>query len=175
MCCYRRGISNTIKENPKPSRHISSYNFAWIIKYYSFLESSDQYPEHSAAGFPVFRFNSVQELVFPMYCATLSSGVLCATSPHKASHRAASKKERRKRSNFIIKLSSHSTPWVKSWIKKAFKCTKCDNSFSSSNDLNKYKRTPPTVEKLWVRIVWHELIRIWWIEETWRDHTGETV
>ena len=111
-------ISNTIKENPKPSRHISSYNFAWIIKYYSFLESSDQCPEHSAAGFPVFRFNSVQEPVFRMYCATLSSGALCATSPHKASHRAASKKEGRKRSNFNIHLSSLSTPRVKLWTKR---------------------------------------------------------
>ena len=166
-------VSNYIKENPKPSRHISSYNFAWIIKYYSFLESSDQYPEHSAAGFPVFRFNSVQEPVFRMYCATLSSGALCATSPHKASHRAASKKERRKRSNFIIKLS-YSTPWVKSWIKRHLSAPNVIIA-SLHQMTHKYKRTPPTVEKLWVRIVWHELIRIWWIEETWRDHTGETV
>ena len=111
-------ISNTIKENPKPSRHISSYNFAWIPKYYSFLESSDQCPEHSAAGFPVFWFKSVQEPVFSMYCATLSSGPLCATSPHKASHRAASNKEGRNISNFTIKVSSLPTPWVKSWTKR---------------------------------------------------------
>ena len=57
---------------------------------------------------------------------------------------------------------------------RAFKCTKCDNRFSSSSNLENYKRTP-TVGKLWVHNVWHELlIRIWWIEETGRDHTGET-
>ena len=56
---------------------------------------------------------------------------------------------------------------------RAFKCTKCDNRFSSSSNLENYKRTP-TVGKLWVHNVWHELlIRIWWIEETWRDHIGE--
>ena len=55
---------------------------------------------------------------------------------------------------------------------KAFKCTKCDSSFSSSNDLKNYKRTH-TVEKLWVHKVWHELSRIRWIEEKWDNHTGE--
>ena len=35
---------------------------------------------------------------------------------------------------------------------KAFKCTKCDSSFSSLNDLKNYQRTP-TAEKLWVHKV----------------------
>ena len=47
-----------IKENPRRFICISSYSFGQIPKYYSFLESSDQYPYHSGAGFPVFRFIS---------------------------------------------------------------------------------------------------------------------
>ena len=53
---------------------------------------------------------------------------------------------------------------------KAFKCTKCDNSFSSSNEWKNYKRTP-TVDKLWVHKVCHELLRRKWTN--WENRTGE--
>ena len=69
------------------------------------------------------------------------------------------------------KKNGMTTQATHTW-EKAFKFTKCDKSFSSSNGWNNYKRTP-TVEKLYVQKVWHELPRNRWIEEKWENHIGE--
>ena len=57
-------ISNTIKENPEVWKVNSSLVFAVNHKCYSFLESSEPYLGGSGAGFPVFRFISVQNPFF---------------------------------------------------------------------------------------------------------------
>ena len=71
----------------------------------------------------------------------------------------------------VCKKNGTTTQGTHTW-EKAFKCTKCDKSFSASNGLNGSKRTH-TVEKLWVHNIWHELPRNRWIEEKWEKHTGE--
>ena len=71
----------------------------------------------------------------------------------------------------VCKKNGKTTQGTHTW-EKAFKCTKCDKSFSSSNGLNNHKRTP-TVEKIWGQKVWHELPRNRWIEEKWENHIGE--